>query len=176
MTKDEFISTKSLEIHIITLSDRASKGAYQDLSGPEIKNVVDSYFGEKKWKFNSTVNLIPDDPEQLESLLEQAREKMVDILFTTGGTGIGPRDFTPEVAKKLIEKEIPGIMENIRMKYGQIHPNALLSRGIAGVMGQTQVYCLPGSVKAVREYMSEILKTLEHLVFMMHGIEIHHKH
>jgi molybdenum cofactor synthesis domain-containing protein len=176
MTKDEFISAKRLEIHIITLSDRASKGEYQDLSGPEIKNVVDSYFGQKKWKFNSTVNLIPDDPEKLESLLEQAREKMVDILFTTGGTGIGPRDFTPEVAKKLIEKEIPGIMENIRMKYGQIHPNALLSRGIAGVMGQTQVYCLPGSVKAVREYMSEILKTLEHLVFMMHGIDIHHKH
>ena len=97
-------------------------------------------------------------------------------MFTTGGTGIGPRDFTPEVAKKLIEKEIPGIMENIRIKYGQLVPNALLSRGVAGIMGQTQLYCLPGSVKAVKEYMVEILKTLEHLIFMLYGIDTHKKH
>ena len=99
-----------------------------------------------------------------------------DIVITTGGTGIGPRDFTPEVAKNVIEKEIPGIMENIRIKYGRLVPNALLSRGIAGVMGKTQLYCLPGSLKAVKEYMSEILKTLEHLIYMLHGVDVHKKH
>jgi molybdopterin biosynthesis enzyme MoaB len=64
-------------------------------------------------------------------------------------------------------------MENIRLKYGQNKPNALLSRGTAGVMGESQVYTLPGSVKAVKEYMHEILKTIEHLIFMLHGIDIH---
>jgi molybdenum cofactor synthesis domain-containing protein len=176
MTKDEFISSKNLEIQIITLSDRASRGEYEDLSGPEIKKMVDAYLTEKAWKFKTRIIVIPDDPAQLETLLILAKESKKDIVITTGGTGIGPRDITPEVAKKMIEKEIPGIMENIRLKYGQIHHNALLSRSVAGVMGKTQLYCLPGSVKAVKEYMAEILKTLEHLIFMMYGVDVHGKH
>ena len=173
MIKEEFIRTYELKIQIITLSDRASKGEYQDLSGPEISNLVTTFFQEKNWKFNSSIQLIPDDPQELEKLLKTAKESKADIVITTGGTGIGPRDFTPDVAKKHIDKEIPGIMENIRLKYGQINPNALLSRAVAGIMGQTQLYCLPGSVKAVKEYMTEILKTLEHLIFMLHGVDVH---
>jgi molybdopterin adenylyltransferase len=176
MTKEEFISIKQIEIQIITLSDRASCGEYKDLSGPEIQNMVVAYLNNKGWKFKTNICLIPDDPDQLESLLSIAKENKIDIIFTTGGTGIGPRDFTPEVAKKLVEKEIPGIMENIRIKCAQQNPNALLSRSIAGIMGQTLLYCLPGSVKSVKEYMIEILKTLEHLIFMMHGIDTHRKH
>ena len=75
-------------------------------------------------------------------------------------------DFTPEVVKTVMDKEIPGIMELIRIKYGQEKPNALLSRGVAGVMGNSLIYSLPGSVKAVNEYMSEITKTLQHLIFI----------
>jgi molybdopterin adenylyltransferase len=176
MKIEEFIANKELDIQIITLSDRASRGEYEDLSGPEIKKRIDAYFTTKNWKLVSKITVIPDDAGLLEKLLIEAKQNKTDIVITTGGTGIGPRDFTPEVAKKVIEKEIPGIMENIRLKYGQIKPNALLSRGIAGVMGQTQLYCLPGSVKGVEEYMTEILKTLEHLIFMMHGIDNHKKH
>ena len=95
------------------------------------------------------------------------------MIFTTGGTGIGPRDFTPEVVKTVMDKEIPGIMELIRIKYGQEKPNALLSRGVAGVMGNSLIYSLPGSVKAVNEYMSEITKTLQHLIFMLFGLDVH---
>ena len=73
----------------------------------------------------------------------------------------------------MLDKEIPGIMEMIRMKYGAEKPNALLSRGVAGVVGQSLVYTLPGSVKAVQEYMTEILKTMQHLIFMLHGIDAH---
>ena len=73
----------------------------------------------------------------------------------------------------MLDKEIPGIMELIRMKYGMLKPNALLSLGIAGVMDDSLVYTLPGSVKAVEEYMTEILKTLQHLIFMLHGIDSH---
>jgi molybdopterin biosynthesis enzyme MoaB len=73
----------------------------------------------------------------------------------------------------MLEKEIPGIMEQIRMKYGAEKPNALLSRGVAGTIGNSIVYTLPGSVKAVNEYMTEILKTYEHLVYMIHGLDTH---
>jgi len=176
MTRDEFKEQRKLKIQVITLSDRASRGEYKDLSGPEIVEQVNNYFSEKEWSFATTIDVIPDDAELLENMLLKAKNEKIDIVITTGGTGIGPRDFTPEVAKKVIEKEIPGIMENIRMKYGQNVPNALLSRGIAGAMGESQLYCLPGSVKAVKEYMAEILKTLEHLIFMLHGVDVHKKH
>jgi len=176
MNSIQFKESRKLRIQVITLSDRASKGEYSDLSGPEIVNSLNQYFEEKQWKFNIEANIIPDDAKLLENNLIDARNNKVDILFTTGGTGIGPRDFTPEVIKKVLDKEIPGIMENIRIKFGQKIPNALLSRGTAGVMGETQVYSLPGSIKAVKEYMSEILKTLEHLIFMLHGIDTHKKH
>jgi molybdenum cofactor synthesis domain-containing protein len=176
MNKDEFKNNRRLKIQVITLSDRASRGEYADLSGPEIVNFLDEYFKEKGWQFSIGALIIPDDAERLEAELLKAKENKTDILITTGGTGIGPRDFTPEVMKKVLDKEIPGIMENIRIKFGQKVPNALLSRGVAGVMGETQVYSLPGSVKAVREYMGEILKTLEHLIYMLHGIDTHKKH
>jgi len=96
-----------------------------------------------------------------------------DIIITTGGTGIGPKDFTPDVVKPMLEKEIPGIMEMIRMKYGQQKPNALVSRSVAGVIGETLVFTLPGSVKAVEEYMTEILTMLEHLIYMLHSLDFH---
>ncbi len=176
MNKEEFKSTRKLKIQVITLSDRASRGEYADLSGPEIVQFLDTYFKEKDWQFSINSLIIPDDAERLERELLKAKENKADILITTGGTGIGPRDFTPEVVNKVLDKEIPGIMENIRIKFGQKVPNALLSRGVSGVMGETQVYSLPGSVKAVREYMGEILKTLEHLIYMLHGIDTHKKH
>lgn len=176
MTKDEFKDSRKLKIKVITLSDRASRGEYADLSGPEIVEFLNNYFKEKEWTFRMDSLVIPDDALLLEMNLLTAKENKTDIVFTTGGTGIGPRDFTPEVMKKVLDKEIPGIMENIRLKFGQKIPNALLSRGTAGVMGESQVYSLPGSVKAVREYMGEILKTLEHLIFMLHGIDTHKKH
>ena len=96
-----------------------------------------------------------------------------DFIFTTGGTGIGPRDFTPDVVGKLIEKEIPGIMESIRVKFGNDKPNALLSRAIAGTIGKCLIYTLPGSVNAVNEYCDEISKTMEHSLLMLHGIDGH---
>ncbi len=176
MTKEEFKNNRKLKIKVITLSDRASRGEYADLSGPEIVQFLDIYFKEKEWEFSIDSLIIPDDATLLSKNLFDAKENKDDIVFTTGGTGIGPRDFTPEVMRKTLDKEIPGIMENIRLKFGQKIPNALLSRGTAGVMGESQVYSLPGSVKAVREYMGEILKTLEHLIFMLHGIDTHKKH
>jgi molybdenum cofactor synthesis domain-containing protein len=164
---------KTYKINVITLSDRAFQGIYEDRSGPAIIGFVENYFAKKKERFSIEHTIIPDDPDALYALLEKAKADKIDVVFTTGGTGIGPRDFTPEVVKSILDKEIPGIMEMIRMKYGMAKPNAYLSRGVAGVMDETLVYALPGSVKAVNEYMDEILKTLMHLFYMLHGIDAH---
>ncbi len=164
---------KVYKINIITLSDRAFKGIYEDRSGPHIIEMVKTYFEKKGERFEIEHTIIPDDPDSLFVLLEKAKEDKVDVVFTTGGTGIDPRDFTPEVVNSVLDKEIPGIMEMIRMKYGIEKPNAYLSRGVAGVGDQTLIYALPGSVKAVNEYMTEILKTLMHLFYMLHGVDVH---
>jgi molybdenum cofactor synthesis domain-containing protein len=163
-----------IEVLVITLSDRAFKGEYADLSGPGAKEIISGYFSSEGWDFYVDLTLIPDDAEKLKVLLESASSRY-NVIITTGGTGIGPRDITVETVKPLLDKEIPGIMEFIRIKYGTLKPNALLSRGVAGVMGKSLVFTLPGSVRAVEEYMSEIVKTLKHLIYMQYGIDIHKK-
>ncbi len=163
----------TFDVQIITLSDRASRGEYEDLSGPRIAELAGSYFEELGWQCNIDVTVIPDDAAQLQLLLEGFVESGADFIFTTGGTGIGPRDITVDVIKPMLDKELPGIMELIRYKYGSLKPNALLSRSVAGVTGGTLIYTLPGSVKAVNEYCSEIFPTLKHSILMLHGIDSH---
>ena len=160
------------DILIITLSDRASRGEYEDQSGPEIQAMVSDFFRKHGWPCIIERVLQPDDSSELGKLLEEAKDRY-NIIITTGGTGIGPKDITVETIRPLLEKEIPGIMEFIRVKYGATHPAALLSRGVAGITGKSLVYTLPGSVRAVREYLEEILKTLEHTILMQYGIDTH---
>lgn len=164
---------KVINIHIITLSDRASAGEYSDKSGPQIKLMAETFFSGIRRQTAVSNYLIPDDPELLTKLIATAVSEQVDVIFTSGGTGIGPRDFTPETVRPMLDKEIPGIMEMIRVKYGTEKPGALLSRSIAGVSGKTLIYCLPGSVKAVTEYCREILPTIEHSIYMLEGIDNH---
>ena len=166
---------EKFEVLIITLSDRAHRGEYEDLSGPRIREKMSEYFSSVAWNFNINLTLIPDDASILRELLKSAAG-IYNIVITTGGTGIGPRDITVETVTPLLTKDIPGIMEFIRIKYGTEKPNALLSRGVAGIIGKSLIYTLPGSVRAVDEYMTEILKTLKHTVFMQYGIDAHEKH
>ena len=164
---------KTLGIKIITLSDRASRGEYLDLSGPRIRVRVEEFLAGRKWPPVFETVVIPDDAGALERELRAARESGIDVVFTTGGTGVGPRDITPEVVAGVCDRLIPGIMESIRLTYGATNPAALLSRSVAGVMGKGAVFSLPGSIKAVDEYMTEILKNLEHLLLMIHGLDVH---
>jgi molybdopterin adenylyltransferase len=164
---------KVFSIQIITLSDRASQGEYEDKSGPRIKELLDEFCTLHFSLFTFHFSLIPDDPKKLKAILLKSKDEKADLIFTTGGTGIGPRDFTPDVVKPLLDKEIPGIMDMIRLKYGAEKPNALISRSIAGVMDQSLVFTLPGSLKAVNEYLPEIFKSLLHLIYMLHGLDKH---
>jgi molybdenum cofactor synthesis domain-containing protein len=163
---------EEIEVLVITLSDRASRGDYENLSGPRISELVKKYFLHLSIKCSVNEILIPDDEDELKEIIIDSGAGF-DIIFTTGGTGIGPRDITVETITPLLTKQIPGIMEYIRVKYGAVKPGALLSRGVAGLMGNTLIYTLPGSVRAVNEYMTEILKTLLHTLHMLYGIDNH---
>ncbi len=158
---------------IITLSDRASKGIYEDKSGPLLQQLVQDFLTTNGRVGDTEVVVIPDEPLQLKELIKKYASQDVDLIFTTGGTGIGPRDITTDVIKPLLDKEIPGIMEFIRLKYGTQFPNALISRSVAGVIGKSLIYALPGNPKAVKEYSEEIFKTVEHSLRMLNNIDFH---
>ncbi|MHC4294005.1 MAG: molybdopterin-binding protein [Planctomycetota bacterium] len=164
---------RGLRFYVITLSDRAFAGEYDDKSGPEICELLRGHFKPKRWCIEIESAILPDEADALRKEIRSALRKNADVIITTGGTGVGPRDIAPETVASLCEKTIPGIMENIRVKFGAEAPGALLSRGVAGVIGTTQIYTLPGSVRAVREYMGEILKTLEHAIYMIHQVDRH---
>jgi len=169
----ERLQNVKFRIGVVTLSDRASQGIYEDKSGMLIQEILSTFFKDNGLDVSFEYMIIPDDKEILHSTLKGMIKDSCQYIFTTGSTGIGPRDIAPDVIKTIIEKEIPGIMEFIRLKYGAIIPNALLSRSIAGVAGQSVIYALPGSPKAVKEYLEEILRTLLHCYLMMTAVDAH---
>ncbi len=173
MKATEFKSNYNLNITIITLSDRASRGEYEDISGKLLEKELNNFFLWNQWNYNINKILIPDSADLLNTNLKIILDAKTDILVTTGGTGISDRDITIETIKPYLSKELPGVMEHIRMKYATKNPNVLLSRSIAGVIKNTLVFCLPGSAKAVKDYVTEILCLIEHAIFMLHNIEAH---
>ncbi|MCF7958908.1 MAG: molybdenum cofactor synthesis protein [Phycisphaerae bacterium] len=164
---------RTLTINIITLSDRAAAGVYEDKSGPKIQQILKDHFSKSRWHIQYSPILLPDDQDRLHQALINAINANIDIVITTGGTGIGPRDITPETVTAISDKLIPGIMDHIRIKYGDKIPGALLSRSVAAVAGKTLIFALPGSVKAVKEYMNEIVKVTDHPLFTINGVDRH---
>lgn len=167
------LQRRTLCCRVVTLSDRASGGIYPDRSGPRACELLKAFCEREGWEPRIAYDLLPDDAARLTETLAAARDAGEHIVITTGGTGIGPRDITPDVVAHLADKLIPGIMEYIRLTCGAGKPNALLSRSVAAVLGRTLVYTLPGSERAVEEYLSEITKTLSHALFMINGLDIH---
>ncbi len=159
------------KVHVITVSDRAHRGEYDDLSGPAVERLTAEAMTAAGWHCEVTRSIIPDERERLREMLTAT--PAAHLIITTGGTGLGPRDITVDVVQSLITRELPGIMELIRVKYGLGNPNALLSRAVAGVIDMTLIYTLPGSVKAVNEYMREIAATLKHTIQMLYGVDAH---
>ncbi len=164
---------RPLSFYIITLSDRAHQGVYEDKSGPAAQRILSEFLAGKRWHARLETIILPDDAARLDESLLAAKEAGGDVIITTGSTGVGPRDIAPETVTRRLDKLIPGVMEAIRIKCGAENPNALLTRSVAGVWGRSLVYVLPGSSKAVAEYLQEIIKTLEHLILMIHGIDAH---
>lgn len=167
------LQPRTLAATVLTLSDRAAAGVYEDRSGPAVESALEEHFAPTRWRLATTRRILPDDGEALSRAAREAIADGVDLLFTTGGTGVGPRDVAPDYLRPLLTREIPGIMDHIRLRFGADNPGALLSRSIAGVSERTLVFALPGSVRAVGEYMGEIGKVIEHLLYTVHGIDRH---
>jgi len=164
---------KTWRFRVITLSDRAYAGEYEDRSGPRLQHLLRQFLEQTGWRFEIETLLLSDAPEPFREALEESRQAGTDAVFVTGGTGVGPRDFAPETVTAFCDRLVPGLPEAIRARYGAANPNALLSRAVVGVAGTTVVYTMPGSVRAVEEYMSEIVRTLQHLLLTVHGLEMH---
>ena len=163
------MASETARWYIITVSDRSSRGELPDKSGSRASELVKEWYQAAGGVAVITSDIVPDDRAAIRAVLERALGSDVDVILTTGGTGLSPRDLTPDVTKGILEKQLPGVMEMIRTKYGARNSRALLSRGLAGSSGRTLIFNLPGSVKAVEEYLAEILPLVDHALDMLHG-------
>jgi molybdopterin adenylyltransferase len=155
----------SIRAGVLTLSDRSSRGEYEDRSGPAIKEGLASL--DMDWV--KTLILPDDEPLITETLRKWCDQGGVDLILTTGGTGPAPRDRTPEATRAILDFEIPGIPEAMRYATSDKVPTSVLTRAVAGVKGNTVIINLPGSPKAVRENIEVLLPILEHLVAKVKG-------
>ena len=150
---------------VLTISDSCSKGQRQDLSGEAINKILNENGYEVCEK-----RIVSDDAERITAeLIRFSDEVDCNVVFTTGGTGPGLRDVTPEATAAVCEKLVPGLAELMRLKGFEKTPNAVLSRAVVGIRGTTLIVNLPGSTKAVRESLEVILDILPHAIEMIHG-------
>jgi molybdenum cofactor synthesis domain-containing protein len=154
-----------LTVGVITISDKGSSGERQDKSGPAIQELLKPLPAEIK-----CYEVIPDDAALISGrLIHFADILRLDLIVTTGGTGVGVRDFTPEATKAVLDKEIPGMAEVMRTESLKKTPHAMISRAVVGVRGQSLIVNLPGSPKAVRENLMAILPAIPHAVAKIKG-------
>jgi molybdopterin adenylyltransferase len=153
-----------ITIGILTISDGAAHGQRKDQSGEAIRELVASLEGAQV----SEKTIVPDEREQIAAVLcEWSDVRRLNLILTTGGTGLAPRDVTPEATRSVIEREAQGIAEAMRFHSLQYTSRAMLSRGVAGVRGRTLIINLPGSPGAVRQSLEYILDVLPHAINLL---------
>ena len=157
--------TRVWRVGILTLSDRGARGEREDLSGPAIREVLASgpYRVER-------YDVIPDERDRIASILiAWADSGELDLILTTGGTGVAPRDVAPEATRDVIDREVPGMAEAMRWASLQKTPHAMISRAVVGIRGAVLVVNLPGSPKAARENLEVLLPALPHAMEKIQG-------
>jgi len=148
----------NIKIQVITVSDRASKGIYEDESGSLLKQLLTEKGGNC-----SEVILIPDKISKIQKAITKSVKKH-DLVITTGGTGINPKDKTPQATKEILEYEIPGISEILRIKSSEKVPNSILSRAVSGVINKTLIINIPGSKGAVEDAVEILSPVIKHAI------------
>jgi molybdenum cofactor synthesis domain-containing protein len=150
---------------VLTISDTASAGKREDLSGPEARRILTEAGFEV-----AGIEILPDERTQIESRLRKASEEGFRVVVTSGGTGLSPRDVTPEATLAVIDRSVPGIAELMRLESLKATPRAALSRAVSGIRQNTLIINLPGSVKGVRECLTAVRPILSHAVDVLsHG-------
>lgn len=142
---------------IITVSDRSAAGEREDAAGPALRELL-----EANGYTVAALKIVPDEREQISAVIKEAAEADVALCVTTGGTGLNPRDITPEATLDVVERVVPGIPEAMRAASAAITPYAWLSRATAGTLGRTLVVNVPGSPKAAVENLESVLKPIAH--------------
>jgi len=152
---------------VVTVSDKRSRGEREDLSGKEVVRMLE----ELSILVSETV-IIPDEQDQIrQTLIDLSDRKKLDLIVTTGGTGVTPRDVTPDATLEVIDRAMPGMAEAMRQESLKKTPHAMISRAVAGIRGQTLIINLPGSPKSVRENLAVVLPALKHAIEKIRGDE-----
>ena len=156
-----------MQIHvgIITISDRASRGEYDDLGGPALKRAAEAY----GWKV-VVESLVPDEKRDIQRAIREHTAKGCQLILTTGGTGVALRDVTPEALQEIAVRELPGFGEVMRMESMKITKNAILSRNLAVVVDKALVICLPGKPSGAVECLSFVIGAIPHCVEVLQEV------
>ncbi len=154
---------------VLTVSDRCSQGLAVDTAGPAVVALVQQHWPDAEVRSA----LVPDEIAAIAQHLTQWSAQGAALILTVGGTGLGPRDLTPEATRSLIHREAPGVAEAMRSAGAQKNPMAWLSRGVAGLRGNTLIVNLPGSLRGAHESLTVILPLLRHGLETISGSETH---
>ena len=154
---------------VLTVSDRVSLGEAEDRSGPAVASILEGL------GFHAEISVVPDGVGSVQGALRSAVGAGYGLVATTGGTGFGPRDLTPEGTSAVIDRPAPGLAEAMRAATFGVNPHGMLSRGIAGIAGRTLIVNLPGSVKGAEESLEVIAPALRHAIELLHGADGSHE-
>ena len=156
-------------IAVITISDRCSQGLMADTAGPAVAELL-----RREWpQAEVRTALLSDDEDAIVAALEEFVQKDAKLVLTVGGSGLGPRDRTPEATRRVVDREAPGLAEAMRAKGAERNPYAWLSRGVAGLRGTTLIVNLPGSKRGASESLESILALLRHGLEVVAGAQNH---
>ena len=154
-----------IQTGIITISDRASKGLYDDLGGPALKTAAEGY----RWKVMAEA-LVPDEKTEIQRAIREQVSKGCQLILTTGGTGVALRDVTPEAVREIATRELPGFGEVMRAESMKITKNAILSRNLAVVVDKSLVICLPGKPSGAVECLGFVVGAIPHCVEVLQEV------
>jgi molybdenum cofactor synthesis domain-containing protein len=154
---------------VLTISDRCSQGLMTDTAGPAVVALLHGQWPDAEIE----TTILPDDEDRIAASLERFAEQGAALVLTAGGSGLGPRDRTPEATRRAIDREAPGLAEAMRASGAEKNPYAWLSRGVAGLRGSTLIVNLPGSRRGAEESLSAILALLRHALDVVRGGQTH---